>query len=576
MRIQLETSDAEIKEKVVSLTTRADVARLLEIEDKFLCTILYGVKERKNYSTFEIQKKSKKLRTINKPPKNIAILQSKLHHALSLIYNPKKCVHGFVRKKNIVSNARNHCGRHHVLNIDLKDFFPSIHIGRVKGALRRGPYNMGEEAATVVSQICCLDDGELPQGAPTSPIISNLVCRKLDSELTEFARDVKCQYSRYADDITFSSFQARLPQRVASVSSNEVVLGEELVAIIHDNSFDINSNKVKYIDRSLRQEVTGITVNEFPNIKRQFILSISSALYAWEKFGYDAVNKDYARKLGIVESCVSVNNILRGRIAYLKMVKGENAPLFRKLAFKYNRLSESKLKITELEKVKPYPLRGGYPRQETWSIWFERYKKLIAFLEVKNASGDPKSATAYDIGNDLLATAGHNLEFSISQIWLGDDEVEHDCVDNDIYKLRGIDIGIVKLTKGQRDINSWIPTQCRLPEIGEEVAAVGYPVLPQRDPTLVMHTGIVESLPTSQKRDKRFIQVSFQSGGGLSGSPLIDKCGFVVGIMIENIFQPTDESVPGRPFGQAVPIEYLYRYVCESYGKVGQAATLRF
>jgi S1-C subfamily serine protease len=108
-----------------------------------------------------------------------------------------------------------------------------------------------------------------------------------------------------------------------------------------------------------------------------------------------------------------------------------------------------------------------------------------------------------------------------------------------------------------------------LPEIGEEVAAVGYPVLPQRDPTLVMHTGIVESLPTNQKRGRRFIQVSFQSGGGLSGSPLIDKRGFVVGIMIENIFQPTDESVPGRPFGQAVPIEYLYRYVCENYGKLG-------
>ena len=94
-----------------------------------------------------------------------------------------------------------------------------------------------------------------------------------------------------------------------------------------------------------------------------------------------------------------------------------------------------------------------------------------------------------------------------------------------------------------------------------KVAAIGYPVLPQRDAILVMHLGIVESLPISQKKDKRFIQVSFQSGGGLSGSPLIDKGGFVVGIMVENIFQPTDENVPDKPFGQAVPIEYLYRYV---------------
>ena len=129
--------------------------------------------------------------------------------------------------------------------------------------------------------------------------------------------------------------------------------------------------------------------------------------------------------------------------------------------------------------------------------------------------------------------------------------------------MRQVDIGIIKLTGGQRESNTYIPTQSRLPEIGEEVAAIGYPVLPQRDTTLVMHTGIVESLPTDFSQKKRFIQVSFQSGGGLSGSPLIDKRGLVVGIMIENIFQETDKNVPDRPFGQAVPIEYLYRYVNE-------------
>ena len=186
-------------------------------------------------------------------------------------------------------------------------------------------------------------------------------------------------------------------------------------------------------------------------------------------------------------------------------------------------------------------------------------------MEIKNDSGDLKTGTAYDIGNDLLATAGHNLEYPINRIWLGDDKVVSDCADNHIYKSKGIDVGVIKLTKGQREFNTWIPTQCRLPEIGEEVAAIGYPVLPQRDPTLVMHMGIVESLPTTQPKDKRFIQVSFQSGGGFSGSPLIDKRGFVVGIMVGNIFQPTEENVPDKPFGQAIPVEYLYRYINENY-----------
>jgi len=568
MKTQLEALDAEIKQKIAILTTRADVANLLEIEDRFLRTILYGIKERKNYSTFEIQKKSKKTRVINKPPKNIAILQSKLHYALSLIYNPKKCVHGFVRKRSIVSNAKNHCRRRHLLNIDLKEFFPTIHIGRVKGALQKGPYNMGEEAAKVVAQICCLDSGELPQGGATSPIISNLICRRLDSQLIEIAKEVKCQYSRYADDITFSTFQTKFPQRIAEIVEDEVILSDELIAIIVNNKFEVNLEKVKYIQRDLRQEVTGITVNEFPNIKRQFILSISSGLYAWDKFDYKAANRDYARRLAIDESCVNLSNVLKGRIAYLKMVKGENAPIFRKMAFEFNRLSESKIKITELEKIKPYPLRGGYPKNQTWNVWFERYRELIALLGLKNEKGDFKVGTAYDIGNDLLATAGHNLELSINKIWLGEDEVKHDCIDNHIYNSRDIDIGIIKLEKGQRELNTWIPTQCRLPQIGEEVAAIGYPVLPLRDTTLVMHTGIVESLPTSPSKDKRFIQVSFQSGGGLSGSPLIDKRGFVVGIMVENIFQPTDENVPDKPFGQAVPVEYLYRYVNENLKKI--------
>ena len=224
MKVQLEASDAEIRQKIDSLRTRSDVANLLEIKSIFLHTILYGIKERRNYSTFEIQKKSKKTRIINKPPKNIAILQSKLNHALSLVYKPKKCVHGFVRKKSIVTNAKNHCRKRHLLNVDLKDFFPSIHIGRVIGVLQKGPYNMGEKAAEVIAQICCLDSGELPQGGATSPIISNLICRRLDSQLTELAKEVKCQYSRYADDITFSSFQTKFTESIASITDNELTL----------------------------------------------------------------------------------------------------------------------------------------------------------------------------------------------------------------------------------------------------------------------------------------------------------------------------------------------------------------
>ena len=109
----------------------------------------------------------------------------------------------------------------------------------------------------------------------------------------------------------------------------------------------------------------------------------------------------------------------------------------------------------------------------------------------------------------------------------------------------------------------------------EEVAAIGFPTIPLRNPTLVMHVGTVEALPTDYYGHRRFIQVSFQSGGGLSGGCLIDKAGFVLGVMIENVFMgaalPRDSensqdegrsrdegiSAPPRPYGQAVPIEYF-------------------
>lgn len=312
----------------------------------------------------------------------------------------------------------------------------------------------------------------------------------------------------------------------------------------------------------LRQEVTGITVNEFPNIKRQFVISISRDLHAWEKFGYKFANRNYARKLGADESCTNLLNVLKGRIAYLKMVKGGNSPLFRKMAFRFNRLSEAKIGIPSLKEIRPYPLRGGYPRRETWNIWYERYTHLIALLNVKKPDSAPV-ATAFDVGNDMLATAGHNLNHEIDAITFGDDRVKHNEIRNELYRCRKIDVGIIKLEPGQRSINRYLPTQCRLPQIGEEVCAIGYPVLPWRHTTLVMHVGVVEALPIDYSNDNRYIQVSFQSGGGLSGSPLIDKRGFAVGIMVENIFPKPEQDVPARPFGQAVPIEYLHRHVNE-------------
>jgi len=305
----LKQSSDELIRRFLTLNTRQDVADLLEVDDRFLRAVLYGTKERERYRNFEIRKRSGGRRVISVPPKNLAILQRKLNVVLGLIYMPKTCAFGFVRDKSIVGNARQHCGRRHLLNVDLEGFFPSINIHRVRGAM--SSYGVGHDAAVVLAQICCMADGTLPQGAPTSPIISNIICRSLDNELMQLAKASRCQYTRYADDLTFSTSLARIPSRVGSLSDG-FQLGNGIAAIIDKHNFKIHHAKTTYSCPLHRQEVTGLIVNEFPNIRRPFIRSLLGALYAWEKHGYEKANMIYRERFRRSGQGLELRSHLRG------------------------------------------------------------------------------------------------------------------------------------------------------------------------------------------------------------------------------------------------------------------------
>lgn len=125
-------TDPEIlRAKFRAMQTDRDVASLLEISYSQLTYHLYRVSPSQKYAEFEIPKKSGKLRKISAPITALKIIQENLNFILSLIYSPKKCVHGFIREKSVLTNARMHCGMRYVLNIDLNDFFPSINFGRI-------------------------------------------------------------------------------------------------------------------------------------------------------------------------------------------------------------------------------------------------------------------------------------------------------------------------------------------------------------------------------------------------------------------------------------------------------------
>jgi RNA-directed DNA polymerase len=128
---------------------------------------------------------------------------------------PKSLSHGFEKHRSIVTNAWAHKNRRFVLNLDIADFFPSINFGRVRGFfMKNRGYALHERVATVIAQIACFNN-ELPQGSPCSPIISNLVAHLLDVRLANLAKQTRCTYTRYADDLTFSTNQREFPVELA-------------------------------------------------------------------------------------------------------------------------------------------------------------------------------------------------------------------------------------------------------------------------------------------------------------------------------------------------------------------------
>jgi RNA-directed DNA polymerase len=185
----------------------------------------------------------------------------------------KSLSHGFKKSHSIITNASPHRNQRYVLNLDLENFFPSINFGRVRGFfLKNKAFRLHQTVATLIAQIAC-HGHHLPQGSPCSPIISEFVAHVLDVRLVQLAKAHKCRYTRYADDITFSTSQKQFPAALASRTDSvgsEWVLGQELIATVTNADFAINSSKTRMQCRPNRQLVTGLTVNVKVNIRAQY------------------------------------------------------------------------------------------------------------------------------------------------------------------------------------------------------------------------------------------------------------------------------------------------------------------
>lgn len=318
------------------------------------------------YHSFEIPKKSGGARRISAPARTkYRVLLYYVNQLLKSIYKPNDYAMGFVAGRSIVSNAAQHLGQNYVYNIDLKDFFPSITESRIRQRLRSAPYELSELAACLISGLATMSQSSrdvdtdkqvvryvLPQGSPISPILTNIVCERLDRRLAGLAKRFGLRYSRYADDITFSSMH-----NVYQAGGDFVL---ELRRIIADQGFAINEGKVRLQKRGARQEVTGLRVGERVNVSKDYIRSLRNILYIWERYGYadasDKFRKAYMlEKAGQIKGEPSMEAVLGGKLQFLRMVRGAEDRVYCRLAETYQRLL-AELRGVGVEEIKVEPL----------------------------------------------------------------------------------------------------------------------------------------------------------------------------------------------------------------------------
>lgn len=298
------------------------------------------------YNVFEIKKKAGGTRTIYSPCEELKELLKALNIVFQSIYNCPLSVYGFVRNKSIVDNAKKHVGNQYLLNIDLKDFFYSFNLKKVSLGILKEVFDSDLRKSELAMFIARLvthplsesnDSPVLPQGSPVSPILTNILMAKFDEKLSSFCKTYNVSYSRYADDITFSA--------PTDIVANRAFFENIKFIIEKDEDFLINPKKTRLQHKRVRQEVTGLIVNDVVNVNRSYIKELRMWLYYWESYGYNKAEKffkhNYQRKKGCKKNIdAKMKNVLAGRLNFLAMVKGKNNTTYLQLKNRFEKLLE--------------------------------------------------------------------------------------------------------------------------------------------------------------------------------------------------------------------------------------------
>ncbi|MFN3856594.1 MAG: trypsin-like peptidase domain-containing protein [Caulobacter sp.] len=454
------------------------------------------------YSQFDVAKRSGKVRTITAPDRRLKIIQRKLARLLNQLYRPRQPVHGFVPERSVKTNAEAHGRRRFVVNLDVRDFFPMITEKRVAGLLRA--IGIDRRVSEIIARLCCLM-GQLPQGAPTSPVLSNMICYRLDTDLLLFAKSIRAIYTRYADDITFSSYQPPTPlfesalPRAGRFSPDS--LAPALRAAFTSNGFVINPDKAHYAERNSRRMVTGVKINAGLNVDRRYIRRIRAMLHSIEKIGLADAQARHDANGG--KGALALH--LRGKIAYVAHLKGQTDPVVRSLAHRYN-------KCFPAQPIKLTPTVA------------ERRDRAVWVIDVPGKH----NGTAFFLAGIGLVTAAHCVE-GLSEV-----DVLHPSRPTATFKVKvqhhdkHRDVAVLDSTAISSTEFYELEPAAKPAAVTDPVLAVGYPLwgLGER---LNIRPGEVSLLTV--RFGVLLMEVTQQLTQGMSGGPILNAEGEVVGIV---------------------------------------------
>lgn len=375
---KLQTSDSQklAINQLPDSSTAKELAHSMGVtinELRFLC-YTNEVSKITHYQRFGIHKKTGGVRQISAPMPRLKRLQYwVLDNILQKIPLAEQA-HGFAPSKSIVTNAEPHVGKKIVINLDLKDFFPTVSYPRIKGIFSNQGYS--DEVATLLALVCSEPetqtvemDGQryyvhskqryLPQGAPTSPSLSNIICYKLDRRLQGLAKKYGFVYTRYADDMTFSS----------QSTNNIMALLNWVKATVVEEGFTVHPDKTRIMHSGVRQEVTGIVVNKKLSVNRKRLKQFRALLYQIKKDGYEG--KQWGEG-GLLLPTIT------GFAHYVKMVNASKGEQF--LA-----------QITEIIEKHGYPKNDGKTKRSNsdFRTASAHGKQPLASMEVTKAPAPP-------------------------------------------------------------------------------------------------------------------------------------------------------------------------------------------